>query len=238
MTSTTRSGGPLWIGCQARRRLAAACLAAAAVAVGWTAAAAPADVPKLPAPTAQVVMLEGGRLTVDLRDAELADVLQQVAEAAAFHLTTTGELGLVTAAFSARTVEEGLRRLVQDHEMMLVYRPAGAGRGPAVLTEVQVFSSTPGQAAVAAPEARDAASAAVAIGEISRLVRARDPERGMPRLAELLATSADPVVRGRAVWGLSILGGPAAVGAVSGALRDEAPFVRGQAALDGVPQMD
>jgi HEAT repeat protein len=70
----------------------------------------------------------------------------------------------------------------------------------------------------------------VAIGEITRLVRARDAERGVPRLAELLATSPDSVVRRRAVWGLGMLGRPAAAGAMSGVLRDEAPFGRGQAA--------
>jgi HEAT repeat protein len=225
----TRSCSSLWIGRRARHRLAAACLAGVA-AIGWTAVAAPADAPKAAAPPAQVVMVKGGRLTVDLRGAELADVLHQVAEAGGFHLTTTGELGRVTAAFSARTVEDGLRRLVQDHEMMLVYRPAGVSGGPAVLTEVQVFSSTPGRGAAVAPEARDAASSAAAIGEITGLVRARDAEHGVPRLVELLAASSDSVVRGRAVWGLSMLGGPAAARALSGALRDEAPFVRGQAA--------
>ena len=230
MTFMTSSCSSLWISRRARHRLAAACLATAVV-VGWTAVAAPADAPKVPAPPTQVVMAKGGRLTVDLRGADLADVLRQVAEAAGFHLTTTGELGLITAAFSARTVEDGLRRLVQDHEMMLVYRPAGKSAGAAVLMEVQVFSSTPGRGAAAAPGARDAEGGAAAIGEITGLVRARDAERGVPRLAELLATSSDSVVRGRAVWGLSMLGGPAATGALSGALRDEAPFVRGQAAL-------
>ena len=231
MTSAMRSRSSLGIGRQARHRLAVACLAAA-VALAWTAVAAPADAPKISAPAspAQVVMVKGGRLTVDLRGAELADVLQQVAEAAGFHLTTTGELGRVTAAFSARTVEDGLRRLVQDHEMMLLYRPAGRNAAPAVLVEVQVFASGSARGTAAAPESRDVASAAVAIGEITRLVRARDAERGVPRLAELLATSSDSVVRRRAVWGLGMLGRPAAAGAMSGALRDEAPFGRGQAA--------
>jgi hypothetical protein len=220
-----RSCTSLWIRRQARHRLAAACLVAAAI--GCTAVAAPAAPPNAPEPPAEVVVVEGGRLTVNVRGAELADVLQQVAEAAGFHLTTTGELGRVTSAFSTRTVEEGLRRLVQDHEMMLVYRPAGRSAGPAVLMEVQVFASAPRRGAAQ----QDAASGGAVIGEITRLVRARDAERGVPRLAELLATSPDSVVRGRAVWGLSMLGGPAAAGALSGALRDEAPFVRGQAAL-------
>jgi hypothetical protein len=229
MTSTTRSCSSLWTGRRARHWLVAACLAAASV-LGWTAVAAPADAPKVPAPPGQVVIVKGERLTVDLRDAELADVLFQVAKAAGFHLTTTGELGRVTAAFSASTVEDGLRRLVQDHEMMLVYGPARRSAGPAVLMEVQVFSSTPGGGTAAARAAGNAGSETAANAEITGLVRARDTERGVPRLAELLATSPDSVVRGRAVWGLSMLGGPAAAGALTGALRDEAPFVRGQAA--------
>lgn len=226
MTSTARSGTSLWICRQARHRLAAACLAAAAI--GWTGVASPATPPKAPEPPTEVVMVEGGRLTVDVRGAELVEVLHRVGEAAGFHLTTTGELGLVTAAFSARTVEDGLRRLVQDHEMMLVYRPVSGE--PAKLMEVQVFASAPGRGAAAAAGVRDAAPRGAVIGEITGLVRAHDVERGVPRLAELLATSSDLVVRGRAVWGLSMLGGPAAAGTLTRALRDEAPFVRGQAA--------
>ena len=227
MTPTTRLCSSLWISRQAGHRLAAACLAAAAIA--WTAVAAAAAPPKAPERSAEVVIVEGGRLTVDVRGAELADVLLQVGEAAGFHLTITGELGLVTAAFSGRTVEDGLRRLVQDHEMMLVYRPVSGE--PAKLMEVQVFASAPGRGAAAAAGTRDAAPRGAVIGEITGLVRARDVERGVPRLAELLATSSDLVVRGRAVWGLRMLGGPAAAGALTRALRKDAPFVRGQAAL-------
>jgi len=225
MPPTTRPCRSLWISRRVRHRLAAACLTAAAI--GWTPVAAPAAPPKVPEPPAEVVRVEGGRLTVDVRDAELADVLLQAGDAAGFHLTITGELGLVTAAFSARTVEDGLRRLVQDHEMMLVYRPV---RGePAKLMEVQVFASAPGREAAAAAGARGAAPREALMSEITGLVRARDVERGVPRLAELLATSSDLIIQGRAVWGLRMLGGPAAAGALSVALRNEAPFVRGQA---------
>src|SRR6185503_5357834 len=114
-----------------------------------------------------------------------------------------------------------------DHEMMLVYRPV---RGePVKLMEVQVFASAPGREAAAAASARGAAPREALMSEITGLVRARDVERGVPRLAELLATSSDLIIQGRAVWGLRMLGGPAAGGALSVALRNEAPFVRGQA---------
>ena len=231
MTSTTRSCSRLWIGRRARHRLAVACLAVA-VAVGWTAVAAPADAPKAPAPAppAQVVMVKGERLTVDLRGAELTDVLQQVADAAGFHLTTTGELGHVTMAFNARTVEDGLRRLVQDHEMMLVYGPAGRNAGPAVLVEVQVFASGSARGTAAGPR--------LPTPRAGRWPSARSPGwcaratlsagcRGSPSSWPRLPIR---LVRRRAVWGLSMLGRPAATGALSGALRDEAPIVRGQAA--------
>src|SRR6186713_3345159 len=89
MPPTTRPCRSLWISRRVRHRLAAACLTAAAI--GWTPVAAPAAPPKVPEPPAEVVRVEGGRLTVDVRDAELADVLLQVGDAAGFHLTITGE---------------------------------------------------------------------------------------------------------------------------------------------------
>jgi hypothetical protein len=113
-------------------------------------------------PVAPVIALSDGKLSVDLRDADLADVLQQIATRAGFQLTTSGQLRRVTAVFTAVSLEEGIRRLVQDHELMLVYRPADVDGTGGTLVEVHVF------AASAAP---DPVQTAAALAEINQLLR-------------------------------------------------------------------
>ena len=197
--------------------------------------AAAADPPKAtPAgPPAPLVSVEDGRLTVDARDADLAQVLREVAERADFHLEISGPLGRVTAAFTAASVEEGLRRLVQDHELMLVYR-RGEGSAEPTLFEVQVFASgaprRAGPAVAQAPPGAEDTDRAM-LEEISALVRQRDPEQAVPRLAQILSTAQGQVARSRAAWALGRLPGPASVAALSAAaLQDSVPYVRLQAA--------
>ena len=197
--------------------------------------AAAADPPKAtPAgPPAPSVSVEDGRLTVDARDADLAQVLREVAERADFHLEISGPLGRVTAAFTAASVEEGLRRLVQDHELMLVYR-RGEGSAEPTLFEVQVFASGAprrGGPAVAQAPPGAADTDRAMLEEISALVRQRDPEQAVPRLAQILSTAPGQVARSRAAWALARLPGPASVAALSAAaLQDSVPYVRLQAA--------
>ena len=81
------------------------------------------DVPVVVAPP-ELVVIEAGRVTVDAHDADLADVLAQLGARAGFRVRTSGALGRLTATFTAVSVEQALRRLVQDHELMLVYGAA------------------------------------------------------------------------------------------------------------------
>ena len=67
------------------------------------------------------------------------------------------------------------------------------------------------------------------LAEIDGLTRSRNVERGAPRLAELLGTAPDSIVRARAASALAALNGPLSLPALVRALGDSAPDVRVQA---------
>jgi len=63
-------------------------------------------------------------------DVDLADVLAPLGARAGFRVRTSASLGRVTATFTAVSVEQALRRLVQDHELMLIHSPASDASVP------------------------------------------------------------------------------------------------------------
>ncbi len=177
-----------------------------------------------------LVVVERNRVTVDADDADLADVLEQLAEHAKFRLRTKGDLGRVTADFSVPTVEQALRRLAGNHELMIVYaRPAAGDRSRPTPIQVAVFGDRSAAAAVSSGTRGSVESRADTLAEIREIARAGDPQRGATRLTQILATATDPAVRGRAVWALGRIGGPAAAAGVLKALDDETADVRVQA---------
>ena len=171
---------------------------------------------------APVITLSDGKLSVDLRDADLADVLQETATNAGFQLTISGQLRHVTAVFTALSLEAGIRRLVQEHELMLVYGPApGDGTGRTLL-EVHVFAGSP---------APDPQQTATALAEIDQLLGLGGDQRSVGRLTELLSVAADPTVRARAAWALGRVRAPTGGMALTQALADQDARVRLQAAF-------
>ena len=171
-----------------------------------------------------LVTVEDRVVSVEASDAEMADVLSALARQAGFQLTITGQLGRVSASFTRASVEEALRRLVQNHELMLVYG-APAGDGPSRLLRVDVFASPATQRPSAAVTGIDRAAT---LAEISQLVAAPDRQHAAQRLAELLGTP-DATVRARSAWALGRVGGPQAAPALAAATKDQATEVRVQA---------
>jgi hypothetical protein len=180
--------------------------------------------PESESPT-PVVSVDGGRVTVDVQGAPLEEVLGQIAARGGFRLKTAGPLGPVTIAFANLSLERALRRLVRDHELMLVYGAAPAGEGSR-LVEVSVFAASPSRSAQDRPGPAAVRERAALFSEIDRLGR----ERGAPRLAELLRGAPDPSVRARAATTLGRVGGAEAAAALTAALSDQTPSVRIQAA--------
>ncbi len=181
--------------------------------------AARADDCSLDSSCAGAVTFHDGKLSVHVQDAELSEVLRQVAAVAGFQLKTTGQLGRVTEAFTDVSLEGGLRRLVRDHELMLVYRPSPASEIGGKLVEAHVFAGSPHHGP---------AETAAALAEINQLLRLGRNESNVARLSEFLSWS-DPVVRTRAAQALGMIGGPAAMTTLARALNDQAPQVRLQA---------
>jgi len=125
----------------------------------------------------------------------------------------------VTAAFTNVPLEDALRRLVQHHELMLIYGPATEGRTSARLINVHVFAAS---SAPASPRTADA------LGEIGQLVRLGNDPANVTRLTDLMSLASDPSVRARAAWALGAIGAASAAAALAQAARDQAPQVRAQ----------
>jgi HEAT repeat protein len=162
------------------------------------------------------VVVEEGKLTVDVHHAELESVLREIATRAAFDLRTSGKLGRVTATFAGVSLEEGLRRLAPGHELMLVYR-APVGPSAQALVEVRVFAASPPS---------DPRRAAADLAEINRLLRTGAGPEGIARLVDLLGAAPEPAVRSRAAAVLGWRGGIGSEAALTEALNDPAPDVR------------
>jgi hypothetical protein len=205
-----------------------AALAASTVAPATPVVAAP-EQPRAAASSATAgVLVDGERVTVDVTNEDLSDVLAQLAEQVGFRLTSDADLGRVTASFTVGSVEQALRRLVHDHDLMLVYSPSPGDAG-GTLTHVEVFASTASPRTSPRGAVVDATERAATLSEITALVRPSERGRAEPRLVQLLDTSSDPEVRARAAWALGHTAGALAAPALTRALRDSAATVRTQA---------
>jgi HEAT repeat protein len=126
----------------------------------------------------------------------------------------------VTAAFSGVPLQDGLRRLTGQHEVVLVFRARPRDRDEPDLVEVRVFAGLP---------ATGASRGTAASSEVERLLRSGPLADNAPRLAALAGSASDSGVRARAIWALSRIGGPEAEGQLARALGDQSPMVRVQA---------
>jgi hypothetical protein len=185
-----------------------------------------------PPPAPPVIGVKDGQLTVTVRDGDLADVLRQIAEQAGFRLRTSGDLGRVTVTLEAVPLDDGLRRLTQDHELVMVYSRATPGGRETSLTEVRVFAAS---AAAVPPRVGSADPSSLA--EIRRLLRARADPQSIARLIQLLGEAPEPSVRARAAWALGRSQAPGASEALGRAVRDPEAAVRTQAAY-GLARVD
>jgi hypothetical protein len=154
------------------------------------------------------VTVRQGLLTVDVRDARLADVLHLIGERAGLQVSIDDAVGdLITAVFNDVPLDQGIRRLVRGNSLVLLYVSPKGSEGTPQLTEVRVYGAappgdhTPGRAELRA----DGEAAAKPMTPV------RDP---------------DPRVRAEAVAGLKEIGGEHAAWGLTAALRDDDPSVR------------
>ena len=97
-----------------------------------------------PAPPSRVeVAVHEGRLTVDVSNAPLDQVLQAVAKAAGFELALRGDIdSRVTQSFRGVSLEEGIRRLARGHSVVVSYAFAPAEPRGEIITEVLVLEGS------------------------------------------------------------------------------------------------
>lgn len=198
--------------------IASLCAVLGSPSPGRTADLGQESAPAAPISPVPLVVVEEGKLTVDVHHAELESVLREIATRAAFDLRTSGKLGRVTATFAGVSLEEGLRRLAPGRELMLVYR-GSVGRADQALVEVRVFAGSP---------ASDPRRAAADLAEINQLLRTGAGPEGIARLVDLLGAAPEPAVRSRAAAVLGWRGGMGSETALTEALNDPAPDVRAQ----------
>ncbi len=191
------------------------------------------------------VAVRQGLLSVNLRDAPLADVLQAIGEQAGFRVIIKGDLSApVTWSFTQAPVDKALRRLLQNTSSVLIYAPSrDGGIGP--LVEVIVLETKADAAARTAqiarmiPAKRTGGSRKTAVVSLNddredrlRAVQrlANKPDAAATKdLALLLSEDEDPMIRRIAAIALGKIGGARAEAALTGALEDEDSLVRGRA---------
>ena len=185
------------------------------------AAHAPAAEEPTPARTMEVSMA-GGRLSVNLRDIPLADVLRHIGQEAHVKVNLDGQfLALITGTFTGLPLESGIRRLTRGHSSSFAYEsPSDPGQA-ARLTEIWVIESKP--ATSADPRAR-----AARLASLDNLGR-RTNDGAVAELSRLLTQDPDPAVRTRAAGVLSRSRDARATSALTAALGDQQPSVRIQA---------
>lgn len=117
------------------------------------------------------VLVENGRITADLSQVPIADVLTAIAEQTGARLSIHGDLGTVRPqSFSRLPIADALQRLAQPNGVLLQFAPAEAG-GARRLIAIRVVA--PGSSASGG---EGAGKLAVKTPAVSR----QDPRRGLP----------------------------------------------------------
>lgn len=191
----------------------------------------------------QEVVVRRGLLSVDLRDAPLAEVLRAIGAQSGLRVTVADEVSAqVTETFTNVPLEQGVRRLARWHSLVAIYVASEKEGGVPELAELRVYgmSAQPSgevgavmdrqdgmdpASLVAAEPGAAAPSVALRIQGVRRLAQTRDQTAVAP-LAQVLTRDREPQVRAEAAVGLASIGGEAALAALTEALTDENVSVR------------
>jgi hypothetical protein len=204
-----------------------------------------------------LIHFHDGRLSVRLRHAPWAAVLPELAYHTGIRITTTGPLpGTLTREFAALPLEQGLRRLFREVNLLMLF---AAGDSAVTVTHVWLFPKAdrgagqseslgaPGQFAKGLPQTvseTPTAEAATGRAPAERLqaLQLLPHSEGVDEktvLAELRAALADTdaAVKGYAIQALAERGGTEALEDLRQAFRDPDPAIR-RLVLENVIQLD
>ncbi len=192
-----------------------------AVAALVPAERAPAAEAPTPAGTMDVTVGEG-RLSVNLRNAPLADALRLIGQEARLKINLDGQFRTpITETFTGLSLEAGIRRLTRGHSSSFAYGPRPYPGHAAPLIEIWIIESV--AAVPVDPRVR-----AARLAHVGSLARRRD-DGAVAELGRILAQDPDPVVRTQAAATLGRFQDARATPALTAALDDQHPSVRIQA---------
>ena len=197
-------------------------------------------------PATDEVAVREGLLSVNLRDAPMADVLLAIGTQAGFEVIIRGDLSApVTRSFTDLPLDKGIRRVVGDGSLIMIYAPS-RGRGEVrALVKVIALGAGDNAAAGTAPLARKMPGKKTRVSQDTVTVNLSDDRedrlRAVQRLAivpdaaatkdltVLLSRDEDPLIRQIAAIALGNVGGADAGAALTAALEDEDSLVRERA---------
>lgn len=176
------------------------------------------------APPPIEVAFEQDRLTVDVREAPLDEVLQAVAEEAGVIIEIRGDLTAhVTHSFADLPFDEGIRRLLRGHSYIL---SGDAERSRRI--EISILTSHREEAPATTGNVSTPDDERNALQRIRALAGRKDAD-AVAELSRLAGSDPSPVVRSQALAALGRLRIPEASAPVTLALTDESAAVRIQA---------
>ena len=159
-----------------------------------------AQEPRL-APSSVVVTTEDGRVSLDVREAPLRKVLDEIRDRTGVRvrLDDAGQAKIadeiVTIQMESVPVETALRRLLRDKDLVLVYSPNR-------LAEAHVYGRSAGRPAAEPPPAASVGSGPAAAAG-SGPAGAAESRETVARLREQALTNADVTARAQALEGLA-----------------------------------
>jgi len=197
-------------------------------------------------PATDEVAVREGLLSVNLRGAPIADVLLAIGTQAGFEVIIRGDLSApVTWSFTDLPLDKGIRRLLDDSSLIMVYAPSRGRAEPRPLLKVIALGASGNAAAGTASLTRTMPGNNTEVSQETVSVSLSDDRedrlRAVQRLAIvpdaaatkgltlLLSQDDDPLIRQIAAIALGNVGGAHAQAALMAALQDEDGLVRERA---------
>jgi hypothetical protein len=164
------------------------------------------------------VTVRQGRLSVDVADVPLVDVLRAIAEQAGIRVKVEGDPGTVQPqSFTGLPLDKGMRRLLAKTSMVMFYEAFPGEPSSSRLSEIRIYGA-PGVADVTIEPLQHPSPSAE-----------ETPEEGEPAvdvLAPFLSPEEDPSARRFAARRLARTAGEEAAAALTAAVQDNDPAVR------------
>ena len=187
------------------------------------------------------VQVRNGLVSLNVRDAPVAEVIRKIGEEAGFETVVLGPLDhQITRSLTEMPVYDAVRRLARETTFIMIHARSKSHAEAAPIKEVRLYRSTLGQPppdhvttvkdavdpeVLAGLSADDARARIRAVQELGRT----GEESAVLVLEGVISKDDNPMVRGQAAAALAKIGGERALPALQAALGDRDQSVRIQA---------